>query len=529
MPLNSIVYKKVTDTIQSVYPEEIKFYTDSDVQVTPHAVGLASSDNWTDLFYRDHIIDTHPEGKRFIELERTLTALYNLFLVLYLDLDTGYDLFIQAQKENRSEIKETDILTKSQFKELYDTLRTFCQDADKQTVLMYLIIYSDLGKAPRIKNQVAELAEKKGLKMDPLMDSDDFMAAFLKAFSDEEISTILPSFAKLTQDAKSFLKKCYPLMQACFGHVYFLERGVRTFEIILEALEALPIEEHQEALKIVYLAQLLDGIAAQAQRIILGSITCTGPFYQGYRRGYDALEYMRKVYAISKNKTHSSQIGFDYYLIIRSQWLGFEDIVNSKQQEFLTRLGCNLRGFTPVFGDLIREEFNKLNKDDRELLVDELSFSNKGFEAWTKVNYFATIPQNSSRKLFAENKPREAIHAALNSLICFCKIVEKVQKETSFVFDRTRSISFGEIAYLVGQYPGLFEAATFDAADYAFNPLNNKIIKKTSIEMKPQKKESKCETLRTQVAKWYHLFYKEVMSKVDERENLNQKKYKISS
>lgn len=477
MPLNEKSQEQLINTVSLEFPTEIHYYTHPKVQTTAHAVGDPDKANWTKELYENKIIKTLPNtGDRFVEIERTLTALYCYFL-MGVSFEESYKAFSACQKDN-PEIKSSEIISEEQFKKVYiKTNSILNKDIDKQSVLKYLIIYSDIGKSPGFRELVSELCNKSGIEIDTSLDSDDLIVEILKKFSDEQISEILPSFSKLSTSAKEMLRTIYPIMQACFGHLYFLERGHKTLDVIASALQKIPAEKRNDALDIVYLAQFFDGMGAQGQRKIAGSLTCTNSFAEGYHLMHLTLKELQASLAKTNNIDIASQSAFKYYLGERAKWLGFDEC-KSPEQQFLTRLGCTLRGFIPEVGKILLEEFKELKLTHQKLLIEQLDFSQQGLEGWTKVNYIATIAQNASRELFSKDKIREAIRAALQAEVCFAMLIKEMSdKYPQIVHDEKRSISFGEIAFLATKNPELFNPEKFIASDYILDPIINKIIK----------------------------------------------------
>ncbi|HLB41829.1 MAG TPA: hypothetical protein VJN02_03060 [Gammaproteobacteria bacterium] len=477
MPLNFTNSEKFIELIESEFSREIKYYATSDVAVTAHAVGGPDAENWTQELFERKIITSLPlkeKGDRFIEVERTLTALYCSYLQK-LNLDEAYNAFIEAQKNN-SEIHQAEILRKGTFNVFYQKINHIINDKDKADILMRLIIYSDLGKSPQFKRTVKQLAEQETIVIDLSLDPDDLISEMFIKFDDKQLESILPSFSHISQKAKNTLRAVYPIMQACFGHIYFLERGEKTFQIIANALSKLPTEERIEALNLVYLAQFYDGVGAQGQRKIRGSLTCTENFYQGYHFIYEALMTLNLKLNETSNVSDAATFAFNDYLNKRAKLLGFESPL-SPEKQFLTRMGCTLRGFTAEFGQILLEEFQKLESGQKQLLITQLSFDSQGLEGWTKAHYIATTPQNVSRALFANNCTHDAIVQALKAEVCFAMLIEKMTKEfPSLVTEKARVISFGEVAFLAGKSPKDFEPDTFDPKDYTLDLKTSKIV-----------------------------------------------------
>lgn len=493
MSINFETRQLLINIIRLNLKTEIEYYTHPKVQTTAHAVGVADKNSWTQDFIESKIIKSSPlKGDRFVEFERTLTALYS-FLIMHLDFKEAYKAFTAAQRNN-SEIKENEILSEASFKKIFDRTQSIInKDKDSSSVLIYLIVYSDLGKSPRLKELLVKLMEKTKINIDLSLDPDDLITEILTKLSDEQIAEILPSFKKLSPNAKKMLKEIYPLMKPCYGHIHFGERLQETEETTGEELAKIDAERRDHSLNLAYLAQFFDGAGAQGQRNIAGSVTCTEDFAKGYGLMYDALQKLKASIDTGKSIKEAATISSNYYRNQRASWLGFDDPSSPKQQ-LLTRLGCMIRGFSPEFGKILKEEFEKLKPAYQKLLLDELGSNDKGLETWTKLHYVATTPQNLSRKSFAENKIREGISKSLQGLVCFSMMVKKIETEfPNYVTDKKRVISFGEFAFHATNNPESFNPDKFVVSDYTFDPKLNKIVKmpKVSQELKEEKTPQK--------------------------------------
>jgi uncharacterized protein DUF6829 len=477
MPINTLIKNQVIKTISDDFKIEAKYYTVKGVATTPHAVGeVDKKESWTKELSERKLIASPSEGvDRYIELERTLTALYCYYA------SDDYSAFIEVQKNN-PDIPEADILSQKSFLELSSRKESILQnDKDREDVLKYLIVYSDLGKSPVIKEAAMQLAIKKELKLDASLDADGLMGFILKEFNDEDAASILPSFSKLSENAKNMLREFYPIMQACFGHMYFLERGKKTFDVIHSALLKISPKRRQLALDLVYLAQFYDAAGAQGQRKIAGSLTCTESLYKAYHLMYDALNHLQGSLNDPEKTENAALIAFNHYLSERAKLLGFMDVPLSVNDQFLTRLCCTLRGVTPEMGRMAAEEFKLLKEADQKLLTEQLDFSDQGLEGWSvRVNYAATIMLNLSRKATEAGKTRQSIADALRAAIVFAKLIEKTTKDFAEYVHAETPISFGEIAALANAAPDLFLNADQLVEHYFFDPKLSKIIKKTN-------------------------------------------------
>lgn len=481
MGLNRTIHDVLIAEMSETFNSEATFYTVEGVATTPHAVGKRESkENWTTILSSKKIIQMPKLANLYTELERTMVALY-CYLLFNLDVKEAYHDFIAAQKDNL-EISKNDILSFESFSEIFAMLKKVLNgDKDKQDILKFLIVYSDLGKSPAVKKAALRIADSKDLKLDPTLDYDGLMATILKKFNDDEIASILPSFKLLSLKAKALLKNIYPIMQACFGHLYFLERGKKTLQIIAEALQDLPSEQQKLALDLVFFAQFFDAAGAQGQRKMLGSVTATESFCTAYQLIYESFIILQRELNKTKNLDHSCQTAFDFYLEKRAALLGFKETPLSAKDEFLTRLCCTLRGVHVSMGEIAAQEFKELTAKDQKLLLEQLSFSENGFESWSvRANYAATIMLNLSREAATSGNTRKAVQQALKAAICFAMLVRKTTEEYPNLVKGPESlsaISFGEIASLATTNPGLFNNPSLLVSQYSFDPKQNKIIK----------------------------------------------------
>ncbi len=484
-----LIFAKAQDLIALIKNEfivEIGYYAAPDVAVTAHSVGSSDEENWTQALFEEKVIPSLPpqqKGDRFVEVERTMTAIYT-YILQSLPVDEAYEAFVAVQKNN-AEIKADEVLKFESFKKIYDKVNSILTNKDKTDVLKRLIIYSDLGKSPQFKRVVKQLAERECIQLDFSKDPDDLITEMLTKLNDQQLGEILPSFKTLSSEAIKLLKTIYPIMKACFGHIYFLERGAFTYEIIAEGLISLPEELRKDAFDLVYLAQLYDGFGAQGQRKIQGSVTCTEYFALGYGLMYESLQVLIAKLGETKKIAESAALSLNDYVNKRAALLGFNTSITAEEL-FITRMACMIRGFTHEFGAILHEEFHKLSKPHQQLLIKQLCFDNQGLEQWTKTHYIATTPQNVSRELFANGQVREAIAKALSGMTCFAMILDEIATQyPQEISDKSRVISFGEIAFLSTKTPGLFDPNNFDPKSFIFDAKLNKIIEKPKGELQP--------------------------------------------
>lgn len=493
------------DLITAKFKSEKDYYTRDDVPHSANKVGLTNPFSWTSMLLDLGIVMRAPDlkkGDRYQELERTLTSLY-CYLLLLNGSDEAYNFFIAAQTMI-PEIKKSDWLTRESFdnihSRLHDVIGTDDYCDDRANVLLYLIVYSDLGKSPAIKELLRKNHPDFNLQQNP----DGLMTDILK-LTDEEIAAILPGFEDLSVYAKKMLREAYPIMNACQGHIYFLERGKRTFDIVAKALENIPRENRATALNLVDAAQFIDAMGAQGQKNIFGSVTCTEPFAQGYALVHKELQLLETAMSVTEGiddpVDRAAAIAFNEYLETRATWLGLKakedkQPLNTTQQ-LLTRLGCCIRGATPEFGKKVKEEYANV-APFHELLETQLGFSEAGLEGWPTVDYIATALQNVAFELFnqanfAANKGDEdlasctisdAIKAAIDAAICFSMLLKHIAENyPEYVKDPKRAISFASFAFDTPLEE--FNPATFNPKLYFFDPAQGKVKKDLTVVTTP--------------------------------------------
>jgi hypothetical protein len=495
MPINTLntsIVAKITALLRHDFQQEINYYTHDRVATTTHEVGTPVEGSWTRILTGEGIIKKlPPRGDRFIELERSLTALYN-FMLIDEDKETAYADFIAAQTNN-PEIKTDEVLKQASFNLIYNRVNTILADTSNsstnQNVLMYLILLSDIGKSPAVK----EIIQQNNFPIALEQDSDDLMTAILQLPVDD-IYKILPSFAFLPDEQQNLLISIYPMMRACFGHIHFLERGEKTFQIIGAGLVKIEPSKRLHALELIYLAQYFDAMGAQGQKNMFGSLTCIDSFARSYDSIYmNLFTFELCLKSCNDNINSAAKMVFQDYLNLRAGWLGLD--TNKPSTAFLTRLGCNIRGMTPQMGVLLMEEYICLNSTIQTLLEKQLGFEPDGFEGWTKVNYFATSMQNMSRVSFAKNALVKAVTEAMDAAICIALLVERLATEFSAeLHDEKRSISLGEVAYLSDKEPGLFNPTSFNPRRFTLDTNINKVVRiepnKPEIDLSPRSRLS---------------------------------------
>jgi FMN phosphatase YigB (HAD superfamily) len=407
---NLIKRNEFLDTIAAKYKVELNYYTHPGVAITAHQVGALTQQSWSELLIAKGVIPATKGVHKYIELERTLTALY----CLQLCLDENYEDFVEAQPAH-------DKLSRQNFDKLCQLTKSAAVDEDSKAVIFNLILKSDLGKSPAVR----ELA--KGAGIDSRLDTDELMLEILK-LSPSEISKILPSFAHLSQPTKDMLVKSYPMMMTCYGHLYFLEAGQKTLENMAAALRTIAVvAEREKLLKLVSIAQFFDAIGAQGQLNMNGSVTCNDNFYRGYVSVLETFEILEENL---RNKIDPIGEDFHIYVYERGEWLSLHDNVFEDRADFevVLRLACTLRIFDWIIADKLKLAYYALKPEYRELLKSQLSLDkDKGINTFRhSPHYVASSAQNVSRVAFEQGDVDLAISKALQAEVCFAMFVKEL-------------------------------------------------------------------------------------------------------
>jgi FMN phosphatase YigB (HAD superfamily) len=453
MPTNSEAKAVFAQKVTGHFLNELLYYTDPDVQTTAHQPGVATAESWTQILVAQKSIPKPKTGERFIELERTLTSLYCLNLVA----EHNYDGFTAAQPAHEK-------MNLTLFESLCADTNSAMPDDGSAMVLGALIVYSDLGKSPVTRAK----AEKFGI--DPKLDNDELILEILK-LKDKDVVEILPSFYILKPKDREMLRKAYPMMRACFGHIYFLEGGQKTLETIAKGI--LSIHDPKEAsnlLDLVFYAQFYDAIGAQGQANISGSLTCNDNFFKGYmlvRETVFNLEmFLRDGHSVEKAASEALSLFLEKRAKMINIKLSINQFSTRNDYEFVLRLACTLRIYDAETAKKLRKAFHKLPIEHQELLASQLSLNAKsGINAFTKSpHYVATMAQNISTKLFKENKIDEAITQALNAEICLAMLIAEINEKHSAIATQSKyPLSFGKLAFRASE-KDFCDPTTFDSS-----------------------------------------------------------------
>jgi hypothetical protein len=490
--LHPAVRQSLIEIVKLRFAREIKFYTHPNMRNTPQDAGAKEPENWTADLLALHMLDALPTkgADRFDELERTLTALYNV-LLLEIDPAEAYPYFHYAQERMIEGVKKdiADAITFENFQKIHALRNNIINgNEDDLTLLMYFIIYSDFGKSPMIREMLEPFKDKVNVKLPP----DDLIAGVLTQLTNEEIETVLPSFGLLSASNKERLKLFYPLMKPCFGHILFFERGQKTFDLIADELVRIPAVDSQIAINMLFLAQFGDGLGAQGQARITGSANCTNNFYQRYQLMHDTLISMTRDLKSDSSEVARTAVSnaFQATLKQRATWLGFADdwdtlsAADIRQRQVLVRVGCMIG--CPHDGesaDLLVEYFkNVLTFAQQKVLVEQLSFDMQtGLEAWTRVDYIATAPLNLAQDDIRAAKLVAAIGNGMRGSVCLAMLLEYIAATyPGIIKDASRSISLADFAFQTQDKGQLiyFHPGNFDPRNYEFKPETNRVEKK---------------------------------------------------
>ncbi len=438
------------EKILTPFKTEISYYIHPDVQTTAQQVGTPFKDGWLDIMRKMDIIK-YSQSINITELKRTLSALYCFQLSM---TENTYATFTAAQNTL------PDKLSSDNYNTLCSNVKsTLNNNKEAKEVLVCLIIYSDLGKSPVTR----KLAESAGV--DPTLDTDDLMLEILK-LDDAKVTDILPSFGSLSTSARSMLRSAYPIMTACFGHLYFLEAGPKTLETIAKALQDIEITKRQELLELVFWAQFYDAVGGQGHLNMAGSVTCTNNFYKSYMLMRSILHDFEAMLTATDNVEKSVTESLEPYLLERAKWLALN--ANSLPRadfEFILRLACTLRIFDARNAAYLIEAFYKLDPTYQILLTDQLNLtSKKGLNLFARTpHYVATFAHNISRVDFNNDNIHQAIDKALQAEICLALLIKEITEKYREALNNAKMpISFGKLAFRAPE-PGFCIPQEFDA------------------------------------------------------------------
>jgi FMN phosphatase YigB (HAD superfamily) len=436
---NLIKRNEFLDEIAAKYKTELNYYTHPGVAITAHQVGALHKESWTELLIAKGVIPATKGVDKYIELERTLAALY----CFQLCLDENYQDFVEAQTDN-------DKLNRRNFEKLCKFVKGITANENSKATIINLILKSDLGKSPAVR----ELAGNAGI--DPRLDTDELMLAILR-LNHSEIIKILPSFAAMSDASKSLLVKSYPMMLTCYGHLYFLEGGIQTLENMAAGLRTIPETERKELLSLVSVAQLFDAIGAQGQLNMNGSVTCTNNFYDGYM---DVLETFNLLEAYLVMPDIEDPIDSALYVHVDDRgakvYLYDNTFKDRTDFEVVMRLVCTLRIFDTDVAHKLKIAYDGLKPEYRELLRTQLSLERGvGINAFShSPHYVASSAQNISRVDFESGNVELAIEKALNAEICFAMLIKELaENHAAAVNDPKYPLSFAKLAALGSDDP----------------------------------------------------------------------------
>jgi hypothetical protein len=490
--LHPAVRQSLIEIVKLRFAREIKFYTHPNMRNTPQDAGAKEPENWTADLLALHMLDALPTkgADRFDELERTLTALYNV-LLLEIDPAEAYPYFHYAQERMIEGVKKdiADAITFENFQKIHALRNNIINgNEDDLTLLMYFIIYSDFGKSPMIREMLEPYKDMVDTKLPP----DDLIASVLTHLTNAQIETVLPSFGLLSDSNKERLKLFYPLMKPCFGHILFYERGQKTFDLIAAELVSIPAVDSQLAIKMLFLAQFGDGLGAQGQGRIIGSANCTNNFYQRYQLMYDTLISMTRDLKSDTADVVSTAVSnaFQATLKQRAEWLGFADDWDNlsadevRKRQVLVRVGCMIG--CPHDGrsaEILTQYFDlHLTSAQQNVLLQQLSFDTQtGLEAWTRVDYIATAPLNLAQDDIRAAKLESAIDQGMRGSVCLAMLLEYIAATyPDIIKDSSRSISLADFAFQTQDKSQLqfFYPENFNPRNYEFNYTSNRVEKK---------------------------------------------------
>ncbi len=306
------------------YPE-LSWLT-GDTNATPE---WNSSRKWKTYWEK---IFKHLDGKVLTEFNRTIMWVLTMIWVLEWD----YENFTNCQKNNK--------LTKESFFQLVNKTKELLKDdTDIEAMIVYMVI-NDLWKIKNIVKQAKEDFEIQNV------DHDKILQELL-----EKNPEISPSFQKLDNNYKELILEW---LKVEFNLWQFIQ-----WENLPANLSKLKEVNNEEALK-WYLLHIFYDIAGVAWHIVQNwSPVITEETYQWFNLSIESLKGLQK--------WEDEKAVYNNYLKQRAEKLWFN--INNKEDRALTRISCMLRYFDEKESEILKDVFNSLEENTKNILIEELN------------------------------------------------------------------------------------------------------------------------------------------------------------
>ncbi len=373
-------------------------------------------------------------GQKFVELDRTLTAIYCLQLILD-GSDKAYQEFSQKQSKEA-------MLSQKSFQELHMQGKKLLQskwrgisESEMALAMEAALVLGDLGKTEKAR----EVFQRFGID---LPDHDDFYEAMMQVLAKQP--ELCPSFFHLPKEAKSLLLKSANL--AHYGHISHLEGGAS----MLEKLRASRIPSTDPTLLDFDLfIHACDVAGALGHKHNKSSLVYTENVHK-------SLAEMRKALSLLSDPNTSSQKAYYTYLAVRASWLGLNPEI--AKDRTLTRIGAMLRLFTPEEGALLKKAMSSFSLNEQEKIIAILDPQKENPKLRTPTYMPALLVALFQNPSLGKTK-EERLHQAIFLGIPF--ICKGLQMQKELISDRLADpnipLNFNLIAHIVQSAPHLLQ------------------------------------------------------------------------
>lgn len=460
------LYTKIIKPMFNIYPE-FAYFADKGVAITHEMPGHTqkSQISLTQLLIRDNLIkdtsvkdDSDEDNLRsetaskvkYIELERTGFSLIALDLFIQGNVK-AYSTFIAAQPQGQQ-------LSEDNFNQISQLAKEIINKYGRN-VVNAMLIYSDLGKTS-LKNKAIPFGINN-------TDHDNWLESVLM-LTPEQISQIIPSYAQLNENEQKLLSEVAQLMKVHLGHVLHIEGGSKMFENFEKSIKESKHEIPEILLKFAQLIQLCDVAASAAHVNNQGCVALQNEVYDnGYKLAFHVLEKMRK-------DKLSAKEALQFYTTERGNLLGITNTNNTPDELVMVRLACMLRFYNEPRGTLVKNIYNELSSDHKQILIEQFGLETginqfkytPTYVPAVLVNLYNAIRRNPNRNDYA------ATVAAIRGAVCLAKITQKFAAQGK---SSDNPLCFNLLSKLSTSNPAIFMPDDFDATKFEINQ-NNDLI-----------------------------------------------------
>lgn len=344
-------------------------------------------------------------GTQHTEFDRTLVGIESLKWVLNGD----YDKFTGCQKDS---VKLTP--------ENFDHLRTYTQNVlqtpeDIDAMIGYTVI-NDLGK---IKSVVSNIQEKTGIKS---VDHDDVLLYALKHTPEE-----VPTFKRLSNDKQDTIIKS---LEPQFNIGQFLQ--AENLPANLSGLKNLDSRAMD-----YYLVHAVYDIAGAAGHVNpKGSLVMANPLYEGFKQGINAMKGLAR---------GESEVDV-YNGFIKSKAKAIDLQFKTPQDKAIAKLAVLSRAGTPEEGQTVKQAFNQLSQENREVLTSNLNKTGID-DRGTLLYYAPAFIQNL--KGASKEEPVAVLSKGFSILADIYKKADEITDKTQGVF----TVLISDVAKIAKESP----------------------------------------------------------------------------